>query len=167
MGVRGDCVHVSRPLEPGIDPVFFTELTDPADARGDRAARPHRCLGPIQLNQAVQLIPPAAGKTTVAPARPAAADVLLEDHNAELGVGLAQEVSGPESGESAADDRYVCVDVLQQWRGRRAAFKSQRLPQPPTPLGTGRECAASQVQARNGLVHRDNARMTLSTLLLI
>ena len=112
---------------------------------GDRAAGPHRRLRAVERDQAVELVPPTAGETAVAPARSAAADVLLQDDDAEIGVGLGQEVSGPQPGESAADDHDVGVDIFGQRRAIGAVLLGQRLTQPPAALGARREGVSGEI----------------------
>src|SRR6266446_10101969 len=76
-------VHVAGLRVPGIDAVGGAEVTDGGDAPRDRPAGPLSAIRAVQRNEAVELIPPSAGKAPVAPARSAAADVLLQDHDAE------------------------------------------------------------------------------------
>ena len=94
----------------------------------------------------MELVPPAAGETAVAPAGAAAADVLLQDHDAQVGVALGEEERGPQAGETAADDHDVGVDVTRQGRAGPAGIVGEGLAEPPAALGTWRECRAGQVQ---------------------
>ena len=85
-----------------------------------------------------QVLPPSVHEPAVAPARPAAADVLLEQHDVRCGHPLAEEVGGPHPGVAAADDGDLGVDLAGERRCRgRIGFCGQRLPQPPAALGAG------------------------------
>src|SRR5207247_2783003 len=83
--------------EPRIDAMPGAELLDAADASGDLARGLHRSFGAVQLDQAVELIPPPAREAPVAAARATAADVLLEHRDAEVRVSLREPVRGPQS----------------------------------------------------------------------
>ena len=101
----------------------------------------------------MELVPPPARESPVAPARTAAADVLLEDGDAEVGVALVQEIRGPQTCESAAHDDDVCLDVLvERWAlGPRVLRK--RVAQPPAPLVARREGEPGQVEAVGARPH--------------
>jgi len=45
--------------------------------------------------------------------------VLLQDHHAEIGVRLREEIGGPQAGEPAADHDHVCGDVAGERRAGR------------------------------------------------
>ena len=77
----------------------------------------------------------------VAPARAAAADVLLEEHDVDAGVELREEPRGPHPGVAAADDHDVGRGVLDERRARLAGERRQgeRLAQPPAAAFVGRD----------------------------
>src|SRR5207249_1316973 len=83
-------------------------------ARG--AAQAQRSVVSEQLAQARERRPVAVEEAAVPPARPAAADALLEHRDAQGRVALEQGESGPEPGVAAADDRDVDVDVASERR---------------------------------------------------
>src|SRR3989475_11786332 len=83
-----DRVHVAAAPVPGIDAVALAELSDRIDAGCDRPACFHCAFYAVKRHEAMELVPPAARESPVAPARTAAADVLLEDGDAEVGVTL-------------------------------------------------------------------------------
>src|SRR5450759_2442351 len=167
--VRGDRVHVSGALERGADAVRPAELADRIDALGDRAARLHRGLRAVERDQALQLVPPAAGKTAVAAAGPASADVLLEDHDPEVGSDLGQEVSGPEAGESTPYDRDIGCDVLSQRGAIWAGLVSEGLAKPPASLGAGLEGVPDEIKFGRQIArhYATIAPMSLSEILQI
>ena len=137
---RGGGVDVARVLEPSVNVVGVAEFADRIDAVGDRATGTNSRFLAVKRDQAVKLVPPTAGEAAVAPARPAAADVLLEHDHLQVGLGLGQVVSGPQAGEAAADDDNVCVDVACQGRaGSRRPLGRQCLAQPPAALGARRQ----------------------------
>ena len=68
----------------------------------------------MQVDEGVELVPPRVDEATVAAGRPAAADVLLDDHDPKLGRAALQLVCGPHSGVAATHDRDVAVDVARR-----------------------------------------------------
>src|SRR5260221_10376683 len=119
---------------PRIDAVPHAELLDAADAVGDLSRGPHGALGAVQLDQAVELVPPSAGEAPVAAARTSAADVLLQHRDAEVRVPLGKPVGGPESSESADDDDDVGGPVPRKRRTSTGVFGCQCFAQPPPAL---------------------------------
>src|SRR4029077_6216239 len=100
----------------------------------------------VQSHESVELVPPSARKAAVATARAAAADVLLQDRYPQRGIGLGQEVGGPQPGETPADDDDIDVDVLGERRAIRSRLRGQSLTQPPASLGSGRQRVAREVE---------------------
>src|SRR2546423_3699926 len=135
---------VAGATEPRIDAVLGAELLDAADASGDLTRGSHRALVAVQLDQAVELVPPPAREAAVAAARAAAADVLLEHRDAEVGIPFREPVGGPEPGEAAADDDDIGHGVARQRRARLRMLARERLTQPPTALSPQRQRHASQ-----------------------
>src|SRR5258706_4286548 len=118
---------VTGAAEPRVDAVPRAELLDAADAFGDLARGLHGGVGAVQLDQAVELVPPSAGEAAVAAARTSAADVLLQHRDPEGRVTLSKPVGGPESSESATDDDDVGGPVPRKWRTRSGVFRGKRL----------------------------------------
>src|SRR6266704_2460291 len=137
---------VTGAAEPRIHAVPNAELLKAADALGDLARGLHGAFGAVQLDQAVELVPPSAREAPVAAARTAAANVLLQHRDAEVRVPLHKPVGGPESRESATDDDDVGGPVGRKWRTRCSVFGGQRLAQPPAALRAGRQRRARQVE---------------------
>ena len=98
-----------------------------ADAVHDlvgRARDRQRPVLAVAAREVGNVLPPPVHEPAVAPARPAAADVLLEQHDARARHPLGQEVGGPHAGVSAADDRDVGVDLIRRARGAGAGSPS-------------------------------------------
>ena len=98
----------SPPLrEPRVDAVG---LAPRADLGGGAPAR-HEQLERIRLavggDHVADVPPPAVAEAAVAAARPAAADVGLEQHDVEVRVALLQEPRGPHPRVAAAEDHDV------------------------------------------------------------
>src|SRR4029077_13221730 len=93
-----------------------------------------------------ELVPPSARKPPVAPARAAATDVLLQNHDPEVGIRFGQEVGGPQTGETAADDDDVGVHVPGEGWAIGSGLRGQRLPQPPASLCPGRQRVTGEVE---------------------
>ena len=150
---NSDRVHVAAAPVPGVDAVALAELSDRIDAGCDRPACFDRAFHAVKRHEAMELVPPPARESPVASARTAAADVLLEDGDAEVGVALVQEIRGPQTCESAAHDDDVCLDVLvERWAlGPRVLRK--RVAQPPAPLVARREGEPGQVEAVGARPH--------------
>ncbi len=124
----------------------FAELPDGHDAFGNRPAGAHCRFRSIQSDEPAELVPPSARKPTVATARTAAADVLIQDRDPEVGIGLGEEVGGPQAGEPSADDDDIGVGVLGERRAGNARLRGQCVSQPPAQLRSGRERMAGEVQ---------------------
>src|SRR5258708_1935614 len=90
--------------------------------------------------------PPPAADPAVAPARAAAADVLLEYDDPQVGLGLRQEVGGPEAREASANDDHVGGDIACQGRPIGGGLVGQGFPEPPAALGARGESVACEIQ---------------------
>src|SRR5437773_7601249 len=140
--------------EPGVDTVGAAEIADRVDAVGDRPTCAHRVGLAVQGDRAIGVIPPAAGEATVAPAWPAAADVLLQHDHFQVRFGLGQVVRGPQASEPAADYDDVRFDIASQRRaGKAVLLGRQRLAKPPAALGARRQRFAGEVQCDRGCCH--------------
>ena len=118
-----------------VDPVLRAPLTDAVDDFIGLARDLERGVCVEALGQVGEALPPAVDEAAVASGRPAAADVLLDEHDPRVGAAFADEVGGPHAGVAAADDRDVGIGVGCQDRGRWwIAFGGQRLAQPPAAL---------------------------------
>ncbi len=159
---RGRRIHVAGLLEPRVDAMSCTELTYGVDAGRDRPARAHGGFRSVERHQVVELVPPPAREPAVAPARAAAANVLLEDHDPEVGIGFGQEVRGPQAREAATDDDDIGVGVRGELGAIRSRLRGQRLPQPPASLCSGRQRVAAEVEPgdRRRSWHRHKCRNT-------
>ena len=125
--------------EPGVDPVRLAEGADRGHALVADAADAKRHLVAVRLREVRQVVPEAADEPAVAPARPTAADVLLEDHDVGAGVQLLQVEGGPQARVAAAQDHDVGRRVAVE-RRRRLTLElgaRQRLAEPPAPPGVG------------------------------
>ena len=93
----------------------------------------------VALDERRQLVPPVRDEPAVAPGRPAAADVRLEQDDPRAGLQLGQPERRPQAGVAAADDDDVGRGrATQRRRGRgqvrrRGRFRGERLAQPPRP----------------------------------
>ena len=97
--------------------------------RPPRRAIARAASGPVAPGQVRQVLPPPVHEPAVAPARSAAADVLLEQHDARAGHPLAEEVGGPHPRVAAADDRDLGVDLTASGgagAGSRSAARASR-----------------------------------------
>ena len=115
--------------------VLASLLCERAHARNDRLRRarePHRVVVAEHGARRRERRPVAVEKTTVSPARPCAADVRLEQRDAQVGIALVQRERRPEAGVATADDR----DVGRRFSGERgsrlgAVLGRERLLEPP------------------------------------
>ena len=116
----------------------LAELPDLADRALRLARKLDGGIRAVKLGQQWKLIPPSVDEPAVPSARTAAADVLLEDHDACVRHPLEELVGGPHPGVAAADDRHVAFGRAEEGScGRRFALSAQRLAQPPAASSTG------------------------------
>ncbi len=87
-----------------------------------------------RCDEIAQVPPPPVAESTVAAARPAAADVLFQQDDVEPGVAFQQEPRGPHPRVAAAEDHDVRVYVGSERRARIAGElrAGERLAEPPT-----------------------------------
>ncbi len=127
--------------EPGVGAAFLEEAADPvhgvlaglAQAEGGGVAEAG--------DQLVQVAPERVHEAAVAAARPAPADVLLDEHDVGAGIELLQEPRRPHPRVPAAEDHDVRLRVGRRARGRA---------RPRTPAGRARRGATSYGRRRAG-----------------
>ena len=135
---RGDPQGSVR-MEPGVDPARLAEGPDRGHALVADPADAERHLVAVRLREVRQVLPEAADEPAVASAGPAAADVLLEDHDVGARIELLQVEGRPQAGVAAAEDHDVGGRVAFE-RRRRLALElgaRERLEEPPAPPGVG------------------------------
>ena len=137
---RREGVHpqVSVRRVPGVDAVIPAPGADALDHLVGRLRELQAGLWPETFHKIRQLLPPAVQEAAVATARPAAADIGLQDGDLHAGSHLGQEPGSPHSRVAAADDRHVHGQVAGHRRGReRDRLGSERLAEPPRAAHTG------------------------------
>lgn len=102
-----------------IDPVFGAELAQFMDRALGALAKEARLLLIAEAAQGADLRPPGHDEAAIAPGGAAAADILLEEHDAGIGLQLLQGDGRPEAYETAADHQHV--DRMLSFQGEVAA----------------------------------------------
>ncbi len=128
--------------EVGVDPVAVAKGADLADSIGRRTAEPPPFLLAAELDQRPELGPPRQDEPAVAPARPGAAEVRLQQYHIDRRIELLEPQRRPQPGVTAADDANV--GPLRSDEGGRLdplglRFEGHRLVQPERPLARHRD----------------------------
>ena len=116
LGLRRRRPEVAATVVVRVDPVLArrTRRSRPRPPRGTRELE--RAVAAAELDERAQLGPPREREAAVAPARAAAADVLLEHDDIARGLALLDADGRPEAGVAAAHDGDV---------GARRAFERE------------------------------------------
>ena len=119
--------------EPCVDAPVVAERADRADALLAHLAEPPSLMVAVALGEVGQLAPERVHEAAVAPARPAAADVLLQQHDLCTWRELPQEPRGPHPRVAPAHDHHVGFRLpLQRGSGRSLEDGiGERFAQPP------------------------------------
>ena len=119
--------------EPGVESLRLAERPDRLDAVLAGSAEPECGIVAEPLAQGREVSPERVDEPAVAPARPAAADVLLEQHHIDVRIEFLQEPGGPHAGEAAAEDHDVGARVAVEPRALIAGERRERegLTEPP------------------------------------
>jgi hypothetical protein len=136
--------------------MYFAEHADCSDAFAQRPADRYAAIAAEQVNQSVELIPPASREPAVAPTGTATTDVLFENEDVNPGMSLGQVIGRPQNGVTPSDDNDVSGVVAVN--GRQAgwvAFRCKSLPKPPAPSPAGnRDLAPPGPQRKRGRPQR-------------
>ena len=115
---EGVDAQVAGRHEPGVDAVASHHAPIPSTTSSASRAISIAASRPYRSHQVAEALPPAVDEAAVAPARPAAADVLLEHDDPRVRRPLEDELGGPHAGVAAADDHDVGIGVRRQRGGR-------------------------------------------------
>ena len=137
-GCGGDGEVAGHP-EPGVDALGLAPRADLAGRTPHVHQQFERVRFAVGVDQVDDVSPPAVAEAAVAPARPAAADVLFEQHDVEPRIAFPQEPSGPHAGVAAPEDHDVGGRVGGQRRslGSGELLAGERLAQPPAAAEIG------------------------------
>ena len=122
---------------PGIDPLIAGEAADRLDALLTRLAERDRGSITEVVREVLQVAPERVHEPTVAAARAAADEVLLDDRDVDPGIELLQMERAPHPRVAAAEDHDIGREVSSQRRSGLARVVGQCLSQPPATAGVG------------------------------
>jgi hypothetical protein len=118
-------VQAARLPEVRVDRVIRAESTNLRHGVAGRPHEPEPFAFTTNLNEGLELGPPAQDKSSVATAGPAAANIGLKEHHGDRGFEFLDSKCGPEARVPAADDANVGLVVAAD-RGRKFCPGLQR-----------------------------------------
>jgi hypothetical protein len=113
-----------------VDPFALAERAELVDRLDRGADEPEALFLPHALDQGLDLRPPGERKAAIAPRRPAAADIRLDEDDGRARLQLRDPERGPEAGVAAADDAHVRTNPLDELRGDDAVLGRERFLKP-------------------------------------
>ncbi len=127
LGRRGRHLQIAGVPEPGVDLLLVAEPADLLNRSGRGAPQGHRPLVAVAIAHRAHVEPHLVAEAAVPPARPAPAEVGLDQHDIRAGLELREPPGRPHPRVAAADHEEVAID---RPLGRRERIADRRLGEP-------------------------------------